>query len=56
MTRRCTGGVSLDAIQGRPAWKQRQLFGYKWCEAWLDPTGSGEYRKGRVYRRYITPA
>ncbi len=56
MTGRCTGGVNLDAIQNRPAWKQRQLVRYKWCEAWLDPTGSGEYRNGWVYGRYIRPA
>ncbi len=56
MTGRCTGGVDLSAIQGLPAWKQRQVVRYKWCEAWLDPTGSGQYRNGWVYGRYIRPA
>ena len=56
MTGRCTGGVDLHAIQRQPAWKQRQLVRYQWCQAWLDPTGSGEYRNGWVYGRYIRPA
>ena len=56
MTGRCTGGVDIHAIQRLPAWKQRQLVRYKWCETWLDPTGSGEYRSGWIYGRYITPA
>ena len=55
MTGRCTGGVDLHAIQRQPAWKQRQRVRYQWCQAWLDPTGSGEYRSGWVYGRYITP-
>ncbi len=56
MTGRCTGGVNLGVIQGRPAWKQRQLVRDKWCEAWLAPAGSGAYRNGWVYGRYIRPA
>jgi hypothetical protein len=56
MTGRCTGDVQLDEIQRLPAWKQRQIVRYKWCEAWLDPDGSGNYRNGWVYGRYIRPA
>jgi hypothetical protein len=54
MTGRCTGGVNLGVIQGRPAWKQRQLVRYEWCETWLDPAGS-EYRNGWVYGPHIRP-
>src|SRR5687767_10361029 len=32
MTGRCTGGVQLDEIQRLPAWKQRQIARYQWCE------------------------
>lgn len=56
MTGRCTGGVQLDEIQRLPAWKQRQIARYQWCEVWLDPQGSGEFRSGWVYGRYIRPA
>lgn len=56
MTGRCTGGVRLDEMQGQPAWRQRQAVRYQWCEAWLDPSGNGEWRNGWVYGRYIRPA
>ena len=56
MTGKCTGGVRLDEIQNQPNWKQRQMVRYKWCEAWLDPKGDGEFRTGWVYGRYIRPA
>jgi hypothetical protein len=56
MTGRCTGGVRLDEIQRLPAWKQRQIARYQWCEVWLDPHGTGEFRNGWVYGRYIRPA
>ena len=56
MSGRCTGGVDLHAIYGLAAWKQRQLVRYKWCETGLGATGSGEYRNGWIYGRYITPA
>ncbi len=55
MTGRCTGGVQLDEIQRLPAWKQRQIARYQWCEVWLDPQGDGEFRNGWVYGRYIRP-
>jgi hypothetical protein len=56
MTGRCTGGVRLDEIQRLPGWKQRQVARYQWCEIWLDPHGTGEFRNGWVYGRYIRPA
>lgn len=56
MTGRCTGGVQLDEIQGLPATQQRQLIRTEWCEVWLDPYGTGEFRQGWVYGRYIRPA
>ena len=55
MTGKCTGGVKLDDINGLPAWKQRQIVRFLWCEAWLDPAGNGNFRKGWVYGRYIRP-
>ena len=55
MTGRCTGGVDLFAIQGQPAWKQRQAVRYRWCETWHDPAQNGQFTKGWVYGRYIAP-
>jgi len=52
---RCTGGLNLDAINGWPAWKQAQAVRYRWCETWVDPTGSGSYRSGWVYGKFIRP-
>ena len=54
--RKCTGGVRLDDIQGLPAAQQRELVRAKWCEVWLDPYGTGEFRNGWVFGRYIRPA
>jgi hypothetical protein len=56
MTGRCTGGINLHDIQGRPTWQQRQIVRYKWCETWLDADGDGEFTNGWVYGRYIRPA
>ena len=56
MTGKCTGGVRLDDIQGLPSAEQRDLVRTKWCEVWLDPYGTGEFRNGWVFGRYIRPA
>lgn len=56
MTGKCTGGVDLRAVAGQPAWKQRQLVRYQWCETWIDPQGNGEFRTAWVYGKYIKPA
>jgi hypothetical protein len=56
MTGTCTEDVRLDDIQGMPASAQRQLVRTKWCEVWLDPYGTGEFRNGWVFGRYIRPA
>jgi hypothetical protein len=56
MTGRCSGGVRLDDIQNLPRFAQRQLVQGKWCELWLDPYGTGEFRNGWVFGRYIAPA
>ena len=56
MTGRCTGGVDLAEIQGLPAWKQRQMVSGQWCELWFDPYGTGEFRNGWVFGRYLKPA
>jgi hypothetical protein len=40
---------------GLPAWQQRQLVRGQWCEVWLDPYATGEFRNGWVYGRYIAP-
>ena len=55
LTGKCTDGLWLDDISGWPAWKQRQAVRYRWCEGWFDPYGSGNYRSGWVYGRYIRP-
>jgi hypothetical protein len=52
----CTDGVDLGAISGLPAWQQRQYVRHAWCQAWVDPQGSGEYRTAWVYGKYIAPA
>jgi hypothetical protein len=56
MTGRCTGGVRLDELQGLPSWQQREAVRYSWCETWLDPRGTGEFRNGWVYGKFIRPA
>ena len=55
MTGKCTGGVKLDHIAGWPKWKQREAVRSVWCEAWVDPTGSGQFRTAWVYGKYIAP-
>ena len=55
MTGRCTGGVNLGDINGQPKWQQRQAVRYRWCEAWVDPQGNGQYRTAWVYGRFIAP-
>ena len=55
MTGKCTGGVKLDPIAGWPKWKQRQAVSSVWCEAWIDPTGAGQFRTAWVYGKYIAP-
>jgi uncharacterized protein YraI len=55
MTGRCTGGLSLDDIGHLPYAQQRALVRSEWCEVWLDPYGSGDFRSGWVFGRYIEP-
>ena len=55
MTGRCTGGVNLLDIQGKPAWQQVQLVRYRWCEVWHDPAQNGGFVTGWVYGKYIRP-
>lgn len=55
MTGKCTGGVNLDPIAGWPKWKQREAVRSVWCEAWVDPNGSGQFRTAWVYGKYIAP-
>ncbi len=56
MTGKCTGGLRLDDIQTLPEAQQRELAADRWCEVWLDPYGTGEFRAGWVFGRYIRPA
>ena len=56
MTGKCTGGLRLDEIQTLPRSQQRELARARWCEVWLDPYGTGEFRAGWVFGRYIKPA
>ena len=55
LTGRCTGGIRLDAVSGKPGSKQQQVVRSQWCEVWLDPTGTGTWRTGWVRGRYIAP-
>jgi hypothetical protein len=55
MTGRCTDDVRLDEIQSYDTDEQRDLVGESWCEVWLDPYGTGEFRNGWVFGRYIKP-
>lgn len=52
----CTNGVNLGAVAGLPAWQQRQQVRHQWCQAWVDPSGAGEYRTAWVYGKYIAPS
>lgn len=56
MTGRCTGDVRLDDIQALPASTQRAMIRSEWCEVWLDPYATGDFRNGWVFGRYIRPA
>jgi hypothetical protein len=56
MTGRCTDDIQLDEVQTYPADEQRDLVSTAWCEVWLDPYGTGEFRNGWVYGLYIEPA
>lgn len=55
MTGRCTDGVNLLDIAGKPDWKQAEVIRYKWCEIWHDPAQSGNFVTGWVYGKYIKP-
>jgi hypothetical protein len=55
LTGKCTGGLKLDSINGWPKAKQTAAVRYRWCEAWVDPTGAGNWQSGWVYGRYIAP-
>jgi hypothetical protein len=55
LTGRCTGGLRLETINGRPAAEQVAAVRFRWCELWLDPLGDGNFRAGWVYGRFIRP-
>ena len=55
LTGRCTGGLRLDRIAGLPPARQLEAVRGRWCETWLDPTGSGTFRTGWVSGRFIRP-
>ena len=55
MTGKCTGGVDLLDISGKPAAKQKQLVRYQWCQVWHDPAKDGQFVTGWVYGKYISP-
>jgi hypothetical protein len=56
MTGVCTGGLNLGQINGLPAWKQRQIVRYHWCQLYVDPQGNGQYVTAWVYGKYLMPA
>ena len=53
MTGRCTGGIDLFDISGKPEWKQAQIVRHQWCEVWHDPANDGHFVTGWVYGKYI---
>lgn len=55
MTGKCTNGVDLFDIAGKPAWKQAQIVRYQWCQIWHDPAQNGNFVTGWVYGKYIKP-
>ena len=55
LTGNCTGGLKLDNINGLPKFQQRSAVRYRWCEAWIDPQGNGNFQSGWVYGKYIAP-
>ena len=55
MTGRCTDDIRIDEIQNYDTDEQRDLVSEAWCEVWLDPYGTGDFRNGWVYGRYIEP-
>lgn len=55
LTGKCTAGLKLDAINGKPKWQQVQAVRFRWCEAWVDPLGDGNFRTGWVYGKFIAP-
>jgi hypothetical protein len=55
MTGQCTGGLSLDDISHLPYAEQRARVRSEWCEVWLDPYGTGDFRSGWVFGPYIEP-
>jgi hypothetical protein len=55
MTGRCTDDIRLDEIQGYDRDEQRDIVSQSWCEVWLDPYGTDEFRNGWVFGRFIEP-
>jgi hypothetical protein len=55
LTGKCTGGLNLDTINGWPKANQVAAVRYRWCQAWVDPVGNGNWQSGWVYGRYIAP-
>lgn len=55
MTGKCTGSVDLFEIGNLPAWKQRQIVRFRWCQIWHDPARDGKFVTGWVYGRYVAP-
>jgi hypothetical protein len=55
MTGSCTDEIRLDEIQNYDSDEQRDIVSESWCEVWLDPYGTGEFRNGWVFGRYIEP-
>ena len=55
MTGKCTGGITLQNIQGKPKWKQRQLVKNSWCQLWHDPRGDGNFVAGWVRAKFLKP-
>lgn len=55
LTGKCTNGLNISQINGAPKAQQAAAVRYRWCEVWVDPQGTGNYRTAWVYGRYIRP-
>ncbi|WP_312037249.1 SH3 domain-containing protein [Mesorhizobium caraganae] len=51
MTGKCTGGLNLLEIAGKPDWKQKQAIRYQWCQVWHDPAQNGGFVTGWGLRK-----
>jgi hypothetical protein len=55
MTGRCTGGLHLLDLAGRPARRQKEIVRGQWCQVWHAPRRDGVFVAGWVPGRWMAP-